>query len=182
MKRSSRRSPKKKGAHQHEISNDGLENFYAITQFYEPFILGGDVWKWVRYQIRAKRVNLINKFEGFVFYCELTDEYQVHEASSGGLLGHAKGETEAIFIANRNISITPDLRKQVNRIIQDSAYCETVLAQEARRRIARSSNRKEKAAEEERLQKEANKGFRAIVLDDVSRGLDDEHEDPTGSA
>lgn len=65
--------------------------FWCICQYYEPFVLGGSVWRWKKFEVEA---------------------------------------------ANSNISITPDLRKQMEQL-GDILQFQTVPVSEALKRIAK---------------------------------------------
>lgn len=111
------------------------EIYYAICQFYEPFTMGGSVWHFVRFKVDGEKVKLTKKFKGFVYQCDLTQEYRVHELKSGGLLGHGTTVETAIKQANKNIKITPDLADQIAKL-GDSSNFRTVPTKDALRRIA----------------------------------------------
>lgn len=109
---------------------------WAICQYYEPFTMGGSVWHWKRFEVEADDVDLVKKFKGFVFYCPVTEQYRVHEATTGGLLGEGDMYATAVADANHNIKITPDLREQMTAL-GDTTQFTAVPAVEALARIAK---------------------------------------------
>ena len=111
---------------------------YAICQFYEPFVMGGDVWQWRRYKVNAEPISLDRKFKAFVYHNHITAKWCVHEAGTGGLIGTGRSRKDAIDDANNNIKITPDLEKQV-LALGDTSHFEETTYEEASRRIAKSA-------------------------------------------
>ena len=113
------------------------EKRFVICQYYEPFVLGGSVWQWRRFQVNAYITKLTSKFEGLLFYCPLTKEWRIHESTTGGLLGEGKTGEAAIADANRNIETTPNLREQMTSL-GDTSKFQVVEKNEALKRIAKS--------------------------------------------
>jgi hypothetical protein len=101
--------------------------------------MGGDIWQWRRYPVEsAKKVDLIHGFQGFVFFDEAhTKTWNVHHVETGGLLGEASTELEAVYEANNNIKTTPDLKEQMKKLGDTSKFSSTTF-EIARKRIAHS--------------------------------------------
>lgn len=114
---------------------------FAICQYYEPFVMGGNVWQWRRFGVESEQVELVDGFTGFVFYDELTKEWRVHELTTGGLIGEGPNRLDAIHKANTNIKETPDLREQM-KSLGDTTQFPVVEAADALARIAKKQREK----------------------------------------
>jgi hypothetical protein len=115
--------------------------FYAICQYYVPFTMGGSVWQWRRYKVgHAESVTLIQEFQAFVFLDEQSKIWNVHEKTTGGLLGEGDTKEAAVFQANKNIEDTPDLKEQMEKL-GDTSRFEEVEYDDARRRINKNARR-----------------------------------------
>ncbi len=123
-------------------------HFWALCLFYEPFVMGGDVWQKRRYQVVAEASDPIEGYETFA-WSNQEGEWRVHEKSTGGLLGEGETLHEAWAEAKKNIKETPDFAKQVKQlgpVLNHTA----VEYSEAMRRIKRQ---KEKEAAESKARR-----------------------------
>lgn len=107
--------------------------FYAVCQFYEPFIMGGDVWQFRKYYVDGTAVQLANDISGFVFVDHTVGEYHVHEVLTGIRLSSHMSESRAIAIANENIEMTSDLADQIRKFGDGSRYIEVPMAEALKR-------------------------------------------------
>ena len=110
--------------------------FYAAAQFYEPFIIGGDVWQWYRYPVEARLVKIVD-FDCFIFEGHNGD-YHIHEQKTGGLIGKGKTKKRAEADAIANVKSTPDLKKQMAQFGDVMSFKETT-KKEAFRRLQRGT-------------------------------------------
>ncbi len=90
-------------------------HFWALCLFYEPFVMGGDVWQKRRYEVVGEVSDPIDGYETFA-WSNQSGDWQVHETKTGGLLG--KGETlhEAWSDAKKNVRETPDFAEQAKQL------------------------------------------------------------------
>lgn len=101
--------------------------------------MGGSVWRFVRFNVQAEDIKLIKKFSGFVYHDPISDVWRVCETTTGGLLGQDKSREEAIYKANHNIEITPDLRDQMKKLGDPMQY-QKVEPSEAFRRMSKAKD------------------------------------------
>ena len=105
---------------------------YALCKYYEPFVIGGPVWQFKRYEIDADDVNLVNGFKGFIF--KIGTSWSVHELNTGGFIGSGESIEEAIYSANCNIKDTVDLDDQI-KSLGDVSKFPIVKTEEALQRL-----------------------------------------------
>jgi hypothetical protein len=113
------------------------EKYWVRVKFYEPFTMGGSVWRDVRYEVEGDPITLPRKIKGHVSRNAAAKKWVVHELTTGGFLGDGKTKKDAIECAKNNISITPDLEQQIAKMSDLMGLPETT-TQEALRRLAKS--------------------------------------------
>lgn len=117
-----------------------LEEFFARCQFYEPFTMGGNVWRHVAYPVVGIRHTLRDGTKVFSF--EQTDQsgYSVHELVTGGFIARKTTRAEALKKAARLLSITPDFAEQAKKL-GPAVDLPKVTREEAERRLKKSEKK-----------------------------------------
>lgn len=108
--------------------------FWARAIFYEPFVMGGDVYQHVRYKHEGEEVKIYGN-KGNV--AKVNDHWEVFEAVSGGLCGKGKTKEAAIADAIHNVRITPSFKDQIKELGKIE-NCREVTADEALQRLSKS--------------------------------------------
>jgi len=121
-----------------------LIEFWARCRFYEPFTMGGDVWRWVKYKLEGtQRIAAGYK----VYTVDHGGLWTVYEARTGGAMCSAKTEKAVLQKVRRLLKITPDFDEQVAAHRPLEGMCE-VPTEEAIDRLKKTENaerEKEKA-------------------------------------
>ena len=110
------------------------QEYWVRCQFYEPFTMGGDVWQGRRYRVEGVQCRKLGRFEVFGFFRVAKNAWQVHEKSTGGWLGKGKTLDAAWKAAKKNVEITPDLTRQIEKLGPVESLAE-VTTEEAFRRL-----------------------------------------------
>jgi len=91
-----------------------MTEFWAICQYYEPFVMGGNAWQFRRFKVpNAEPVDFTTGHKGFVYEDKRRDKWIVHELATGGWMGDGETKEEAILVANKNFDETPDINEQI---------------------------------------------------------------------
>lgn len=108
--------------------------FWVRCSFYEPFTMGGSLWRDVRYRVEGVACRRLEQYEIFGFFRAAKGVWQLHETSTGGWLGEGSTMALARKMARENVRSTPDLSSQIQRLGPVKRLPE-VSAEEAFRRL-----------------------------------------------
>jgi hypothetical protein len=88
---------------------------WAIVNLYEPFRFGPP-WSWYRYEVPGAEDHEVAGFDAFAFLDPCTNEWEIHEAITGGWLASHAQKKYALEIAANNIRATRDFREQIQKL------------------------------------------------------------------
>lgn len=105
-----------------DVTNNGdspeskQEECWAMCLLYEPFTMGGDVWRKVRYKVLAQLVT-IRGYDCFVFFDENhSGLWKLCEKTTGGHIAEGKTKEAAVELAESLLDDTPNFGEQVSAL------------------------------------------------------------------
>ena len=92
------------------------QDYWARCSFYEPFVMGGNVWQNKRYRVEGVPCRKLGQYEVFGYFRVSKNLWVVHEKSTGGLLAEGATLDDAWATAKKNVEDTPDFGQQVAQL------------------------------------------------------------------